>query len=170
MKEQEKNSMNDSVDQNRMGRFVFSGGMILWALFAVWKTAANQGISPVVALIGPIAYLVVASTLIALITGRLYAQHGIRKLKFDLGVIILVTFLAALPFALSNSIWHVYDLEQVSSIQANRTLFTCITSAIATFLLFPILIVTEALLAWFRLLSPFWPKDSEVRERSGSSE
>lgn len=142
--------MNDSVDEGRFRRFFSSCGLILLALFFVFQAAIERGISPTLALIAPTAYLLASSVLIAAIMGRLYAQHEIRKLKFDLLVIVLTTFLAALPFALSNILWNVYELQNVPALQENKTIFTCVISAIAIFLLFPLLFVTEALVAWTR--------------------
>jgi len=152
--------MNDSIDYGRFGRFASSAGLIALPLVFVWQTASAQGVSLFLALIGPLVYLMAASILIAAITGRLYAQHEIRQLKFDTLVIILATCLVALPLALSNVLWDVYDLKNLPEMKDSKMMFTGLISAVAVFMLLPILMATEALIFWTKR---FWfrPRQSD---------
>ena len=65
-------------------------------------------------------YIVLASIVVALISGLLYAQHKFEKRNLGVGVMLLITVALALPFGFANLFWFVYDLSSHELEQAQR--------------------------------------------------
>ena len=88
---------------------------------------------------------------IKLVSNTILTIHKLKKLKFDLASLILLTVLLALPFGLSNTLWEHFMLDYSAEMKDNKTIVLLFLTAAAAFLFLPIFFVTEALLSWCTL-------------------
>jgi len=144
--------MSYQADRNRIPRVVGSSFFLCLSFNGIMLVSREQNISPLLGLVIFSAFLLVSAILMTTIISRLYLQHEIRRLKFDLGNMILLTTLIALPLALSNTLWEIFGLDFVEDIKNHKTAVLLFVTAAGAFLLFPVLFVTEALISWYVLL------------------
>ena len=144
--------MNDDVDRLRTGRFVASCGLLAIAFSGIWNASRELGVTPIAGIAALAAYLVAGGILIAVIVGRLFGQHELKRFRFDLTNAILVTTLIALPFAFANIQWNLFVQDLPDESKPDRSSALLIGSAVSAFLLLPTLFITEALLVWVAAL------------------
>lgn len=138
----------DRAGRGRLTRVAVAVCVLVFVSFWMVAAALMQAVSPILVMVAFLGYLLVGAILIAMIASRLYRHHKMRKLKFDLANIILITTLLALPFGAANAFWEIFQLQLVDEAQADKALILLMFSAIAAYLLFPVVLLTEALLVW----------------------
>jgi hypothetical protein len=138
-------------DGQRIPRFL---GSCFWIGlgFAAIETADKPNESRTLAALLYSIYLISCAILMVAIISRLYRQHEIRRMRFDLANLILVTTLIALPFAISNIFWEMFGLDHVKELANDKTNVLIIGAGILAFLMFPVFFVVEAILSWASLL------------------
>ena len=141
---------NNEADRGRLSRFLGSVFLIWLGLNGILSACLNQGVSPVFPLTVFVIFLVASAIIIALIAGRLYAQHEIRRFKFDIANLILITTLASLPFAAANIFWNQIEQSSTEPIKDDALWITIIIAAVLFFFMFPALFIAEALITWWR--------------------
>ena len=139
-------------DRERIPRFAGSCFFVGLGFFGIELASREQSVSPLLGFSVFTGFLVLSAILIATIVSRLYLQHEIRRLKFDIANLMLLTVLIALPFMLSNAFWECFHLGHVDEIKNDKTTVLLVLTCAAVFLLFPIFFITEALLSWYALL------------------
>ena len=141
------------TDRGRLTRFLASLFFIGGGLAGILTACHSKGLSPLFPLSVFVVFIVASAIIIALIAGRLYAQHEIRRFKFDLANLVLITTLASLPFAAAGTFWNQIQKNSTIAIQDNAMSITIMIATALLFLMLPILLITEALLAWWRVLT-----------------
>ncbi|MDB4766703.1 hypothetical protein OAG71_03335 [bacterium] len=144
--------MSNSSDGHRIPRVAGSCIFIGVASLGIVNTSREQGVSAVFPLTIFAAFLIISSLLIATIVYRLYIQHEVRRIKFDLVNLMLLTVLITLPFAISNALWQHFRVDQVEDLRIYKTTVLLAMTGVGGFLLFPVFLITEALLSWYNLL------------------
>lgn len=144
-------NMTKKIDRQRIPRFVGSCCFLGLTLIGIVFISNDQQVSPFFGSLALLAYSLLSSILIVGITSRLYRHHELKKLKFDLASLILLTVLLALPFGLSNTLWEHFMLDYSAEMKDNKTMVLLFLPAAAAFLFLPIFFVTEALLSWCTL-------------------
>lgn len=144
--------MSYQPDRQRLPRVVGSCFLIGLGFAGIVTASRGRNVSASPALTIFAAFLIVSSLLITTVVYRLYLQHKVRRLNFDLANLMLLTVLIALPFAVSNALWGHFKLNEVAKIQENRTTLLLGLSCATAFLLLPVFFVTEALLSWYSLI------------------
>jgi hypothetical protein len=139
-------------DGHRIPRFLGSCFFISLGFVAIDRASEEQNVSPTVAAILYLAYLIGCAILITSIISRLYQQHGIRRMRFDLANLILVTTLIALPFAISSTYWELFGLDHIEEIATGKIELLMIGTGVLAFLMFPVFFVIEAILSWASLM------------------
>jgi hypothetical protein len=97
-----------------------------------------------------VGYLLIAASLMTVLAGRLFRQHGLRKLKFDISAMLILTTLIALPLGFSSAFQYLGENVTANiSPEERNTVLTVVVSSLLYFSLFPILFAAEATLVWF---------------------
>lgn len=138
-------------DRRRLPRFV--GSCLLIGLGFVAITASIvQDDSRILATVLYLAYLITCAILITTIISRLYQQHELRRMRFDLTNLILITTLIALPFGVSNIFWVMMQLDGLEELANAKTWILIMWSGFLTLLMFPVFFFVEAMLSWALLI------------------
>lgn len=95
----------------------------------------------------------VSAVVITLIAGRLYTQHEIRRFRFDITSLGLVTTLMSLPFATGGIYWDLIAPTVGDEFKNDGMWVTLVITGALFFLMFPVFFIAEALLTWCRILS-----------------
>lgn len=138
-----------SLDKRRPLTFIVSVSVLLMIAYAISGIGLSQGSAPLLMVGLYASFLIVASLLIAWLTGRLFRQHEMRKLKFDILTMIIVTTLIALPLGINSAIQQVAVWPENAPVSdESRNGVKIVVVALMYFSLVPILFVTEALMVW----------------------
>ena len=134
---------------SRKTRFLASVMLLAMIGYAVSAIGLGLDINVFVTVGLYLAYIVVAAGLVTWLTGRLFRQHEMRKLKFDIGAIIILTTLIAMPLGFGSAFQQLANNVGKSISQDDldgpmRVVIACMLY----FSLVPILFATEALLVW----------------------
>ena len=140
--------MSYQPDRMRLPRFLGSCFLVGLGFLGIASVSREQSVSAVIPLSSYLAFLVFSSILITTIVARIYRQHEIRRLNFDLANLILLTVLIALPFAVSNALCEQFQLNNIERIGNDKIVVLLMLTGWAAFLLFPVFFITEALLSW----------------------
>ena len=122
------------------------GVAIAARFFAIGTEGTSREVSPVLVMVGFFGYLIVGAILMATIAARLYSQHKVRELKFDLANIILITTLIALPFGASNAFIETFQPPHDTGPNEYKAQGILMFTTAAAILLLPVFFLTEALL------------------------
>lgn len=147
MKQQDLNP--DNVADRRISRVIASSLILGFVVYGIVAASREQSIPPLYGITAFCGYAILSSFLMTWIVARLYRQHGIRQMKFDLANMILLSALIALPFAASNMFWDLLKIGLVKRMAEDKTLVLLLLTGGAGVLLLPILFITEALFAWY---------------------
>lgn len=145
MKQQHRKS--DDLANKRFLRVVASLFLLGAVVYGIVSVARERSVSPQYCVAIFCCYALFSSFLITWIVARLYRQHEFREMKFDLASLILLSVLIALPFAAANIFWDMFRMGQINGISEDKPLFLLLMTSGAAFLLFPIFLLTEALLS-----------------------
>ena len=115
----------------------------------IWEISRDRSIDASFGAIAFSVYLVLSAILITTVVSRLYNQHQLRLFRIDIANLILLTVLFALPFALANTMWVIYEPDHGGQVVTYKTTVLLILSGVAIFLLLPVFFVAEALLTWW---------------------
>ena len=141
--------MTDEVDRLRLRRFLFSCLLLFLAFQGIANVSRALNISPVSWFLLLACYLLAGGFLMAVIVGRLYDQHELKRFRFDLTNAVLLTTLIALPMGFANIQWYHFFQNLPAAENPDQSTALVISTAIALFLLLPTLFITEALLTWY---------------------
>ena len=148
-------------DRQRTTRFAASAITLalIGTIVSVIGNSLNIDLFVCVALF--VSYLLFAGYLVTLLAGRLFQQHGLRKLKFDISSMLILTTLIALPLGFSSAFQHLGNNVAVNSSPEERNaVLMIVISSLLYFSLIPILFSAEASLVW--LLRWKQPNDENV--------
>lgn len=148
-----------NFDKHRTTRFVGSiiCLMLICTIIGAMGLSLKTGLP--IAIGFYFAYLLTASCLLSWLATRLFRQHEMRKLKFDIGSMIILTTMIALPLGF-NSVFQTLarDLDRET-----HGLMLIFLPILLYFSLFPILLVLEALLVWtIQLRKKTDPRDGKT--------
>ena len=144
--------MISSPNKYRITRVAGSCIFIYLASLGIVTTSREQGVSATFPLAISATFMIVSALLIMAIVFRLYIQHEVRRIKFDLVNLMLLTVLITLPFAISNAFWQHFQLNQIENLRNHKTSVLLAIAGAGAFLLFPVFLITEAFLSWYALL------------------
>ena len=140
--------MADSTNRLRLGRFLFSCGIIFFVFHGIFGLSVELDVEPFFGFAVLGGYLLAVAILMATIVGRLYDQHELRRFRFDLKNTFLLTTLIALPLGFANFLWHLYSPNLPEVDGPNRQTALLIGFVVAVFLMLPTLFISEAILVW----------------------
>lgn len=141
----------------------FRGGVILLIFIAMLLGGLGfdaLGIAwPITFLVFSV-YLLIQSALMIWLVGLLFQQHEMKRYRFDIGGLLIITTMIALPLGAASALIRqaapptsaVAELPMEGAELTRRNELTLINSVFAAALYFslvPLLMVTEAALGWF---------------------
>lgn len=139
-------------NHGRLIRFVLSVGVLGLIVFALVAMQKSEGESPFIPVTVFLCYIGLTAAVITAMSGRLYAEHGLRRFRFDVANLLLLTVLTAMPFAAASGFWRLISATSNERLMDARLIIQG-TITIAMFFLFvPILCVAEAVMTWSVLL------------------
>jgi hypothetical protein len=141
------------ADSQRIPRLIGSLLFIGLGLTGIAMACDAHDVSPFFPLTVFVGFLIVSAVLIALIAGRLYAQHELRRFKFDIANLILITTLVSLPLAVAGIFWNLIEPNIGDQFKNDGMWSTMVITGVLFFLMFPVFFITEALLSWCRKLA-----------------
>lgn len=159
------------LDAQRPRRLI--GGLILLAMAGFPLTVISVealGVRWQVALGTFLVYLLIQATLMSWLVGILFQQHEMRKFRVGIGAMLIITTMIALPMGATS----VYRQQAVPKTVAEKVpgdtsgiankqelgMIMPIFAGILYFSLIPLLMVCEAILAWY--VAKFNRRRSEV--------
>ena len=145
----DENSAN--LDAGRVPRVLGSLFILGFVVFGIVVASQEQGVPAQYGITAFFCYAILSSLLISSVAARLYRQHKVREMKFDMASLILISVQIALPFAFANVFWCLLQMEFVEGVGQAKTTVLLVLAGLAVFLLFPIFFLTEACLSWYSL-------------------
>lgn len=144
---------NNEAGERRILRVIASIIIIGFVVYGIVVAAGKQSVSASLGIAAFTGFAIFTGVLMSTILGRLYRQHEVREFRLDLANLILVSVLIAMPFAAANTVWEIFHMQNIDGATENKTAVLLVLAGIAAFLLFPILVLTEALLHWHSLFA-----------------
>lgn len=137
------------ADRQRRIRFIASATLLAFGGLSLQSVGNAIGIRSLTTVALYFAYLGASACLIAVLAGRLFRQHELRKLRFDIASAIILTTLVALPLGVVSAFQQIAPMTNATLSQADLNgPVSLIISLVLYFLLLPIFIATESVLAW----------------------
>ncbi len=152
---------SEHASEGRISRVLGSTFCLGFVLAGIVGASRELQIPSLYGLVAFLGYAILSSFLIVLIVARLYRQHEVREIKFDMANLIFISVQLALPFALANAFWNIFQMELAEEIVEVKTRVILTMAGLAAFLLFPIFFLTEALLAWYNLFTKIQRRDTK---------
>ena len=138
-------------DRQRLPRVLASCMLIGFGFVGIILASKEQSISPLPGILIFSGYLYLAGVLITKIISRLHRQHEIRKFKFDLANLVMLSALIALPFGLASAFAELFKIGSAPEFGFEKQYVLLVLSGMAFCLMAPVFFIAEAVVSIYSL-------------------